>query len=113
MIELHPELYGHAIRLLARCRYAEKKCMGALTMIVQLRVAALTLALLSSHAFAEDGKPTDPQIAHIAYTAGVIDVAAAKQALIKASKNEVKAFAKDRRPAPRYQSFALDWRHRR
>ena len=30
--------------------------------------------------------PTDPQIAHIAYTAGNIDIAAAKQAL-KVSKN--------------------------
>jgi putative membrane protein len=27
------------------------------------------------------GKPTDPQIAHIAYTAGTIDIDAAKQAL--------------------------------
>ena len=32
-------------------------------------------------------KPTDPQIAHIAYTAGVIDIAAAKQASPK-SKNK-------------------------
>jgi putative membrane protein len=29
------------------------------------------------------GKPTDPQIAHIAYTAGQIDIEAAKQALDK------------------------------
>ena len=40
-------------------------------------------------------KPTDPQIAHIAYTAGQLDIEAAKQAL-KISKNkEVKAFASD------------------
>ncbi len=39
--------------------------------------------------------PTDPQIAHIAYTAGVIDIEAAKQA-VKISKNkEVVDFAKD------------------
>jgi len=40
-------------------------------------------------------KPTDPQIAHIAYTAGVLDIEAAKLA-VKTSKNkEVIAFAKD------------------
>jgi putative membrane protein len=33
------------------------------------------------------------QIAHIAYTAGNIDIAAAKQALTKASNKDVKAFA--------------------
>jgi putative membrane protein len=39
--------------------------------------------------------PTDPQIAHIAYTAGAIDIEAAKQAL-KISKNaHVRAFAND------------------
>jgi len=40
-------------------------------------------------------KPTDPQIAHIAYTAGQIDIEAGKQA-IKMSKNkEVIAFAEN------------------
>ena len=38
---------------------------------------------------------TEPQIAHIAYTAGVIDVTAGKQALTKASNKEVKAFAEN------------------
>ena len=43
--------------------------------------------------FAEGAKPNDAQIAHIAYTAGNIDIKAAKQAL-KISKNkEVRAFA--------------------
>ena len=43
-------------------------------------------------AFAAD-KPTDPQIAHIAYTAGVLDIKAAEQAL-GISKNEaVREFA--------------------
>lgn len=37
--------------------------------------------------------PTDPQIAHIAYTAGQIDIKAAKQALGKSQNKEVKAFA--------------------
>ena len=46
-------------------------------------------------ALAQGAKPTDPQIAHIAYTAGVIDIAAAKQALAKTSNKEVKSFAED------------------
>ena len=39
--------------------------------------------------------PTDPQIAHIAYTAGVIDVAAGKQALAKSHNKTVRAFAQE------------------
>jgi putative membrane protein len=57
-------------------------------------IAAASLAL-SGGALAQSAKPTDPQIAHIAYTAGVIDVAAAKQALAKTSNKDVKAFAED------------------
>jgi putative membrane protein len=38
-------------------------------------------------------KPTDPQIAHIAYTADVIDVEAGKQALDKSKNPDVRAFA--------------------
>jgi len=37
--------------------------------------------------------PTDPQIAHIAYTAGQIDVAAGKQALARSHDKRVRAFA--------------------
>jgi putative membrane protein len=37
--------------------------------------------------------PTDPQIAHIAYTAGAIDIAAAEQALKKTRNPAVKSFA--------------------
>jgi putative membrane protein len=50
---------------------------------------------MSSAAISEPAKPTDPQIAHIAYTAGEIDIKAAKQALEKASNKEVKQFAQD------------------
>jgi putative membrane protein len=46
-------------------------------------------------AFAQSGKLNDPQIAHIAYTAGVIDVAAAKQALNRSTNKEVRAFAEN------------------
>jgi predicted outer membrane protein len=41
------------------------------------------------------GQPTDPQIAHIAYTAGQIDIKAAKQALGKSQNKDVKAFAEE------------------
>ena len=64
-------------------------------MFVRLSAAIAAAALLSSGAFAQGAKPTDPQIAHIAYTAGVIDVTAAKQALKKSNNNDVKAFATD------------------
>lgn len=40
-------------------------------------------------------KPTDPQIAHIAYTAGVIDIEAAKQAIAKSQTKDVVDFAND------------------
>jgi putative membrane protein len=59
-------------------------------------IGALSGALLfATAALAADqaAKPTDPQIAHIAYTAGQIDVEAAKQALGKSKNKEVRAFA--------------------
>jgi putative membrane protein len=64
-------------------------------MFVRLSAAIAAVSLLSGAAIAQGAKPTDPQIAHIAYTAGVIDIAAAKQALGKTSNKEVKAFAQD------------------
>jgi putative membrane protein len=64
-------------------------------MFLRLSAAIAALSLLSGAAMAQAAKPTDPQIAHIAYTAGVIDISAAKQAMTKASNKEVKAFAQD------------------
>jgi putative membrane protein len=64
-------------------------------MFLRLSAAIAAISLLSGTAFAQGAKPTDPQIAHIAYTAGVIDIAAAKQALAKTSNKDVKAFAED------------------
>src|SRR3954470_14038559 len=65
-------------------------------MSLRLSAAIAAMTLISGAALAQGAaKPTDPQIAHIAYTAGVIDIAAAKQAETKASSKEVKAFAKD------------------
>ncbi|TGP27211.1 MULTISPECIES: DUF4142 domain-containing protein [unclassified Mesorhizobium] len=40
-------------------------------------------------------KPTDPQIAHIAYTAGTLDIEAAKLAIKTSKTKEVVDFAKD------------------
>ena len=64
-------------------------------MFVRLSAAIAAVSLLSGAAFAQGAKPTDPQIAHIAYTAGVIDIAAAKQALAKTTNKDIKAFAED------------------
>ncbi|MDB5640499.1 MAG: hypothetical protein JWP51_5407 [Bradyrhizobium sp.] len=64
-------------------------------MFVRLSAAIAALSLLSSAVLAQGAKPNDPQIAHIAYTAGVIDITAAKQAITKASNKGVKAFAED------------------
>ena len=64
-------------------------------MFVRLSAAIAALSLLTGPALAQGAKPTDPQIAHIAYTAGVIDIAAAKQAIEKAGNKDVKAFAQD------------------
>jgi putative membrane protein len=64
-------------------------------MFIRLSAAIAAVGLLSGASVAEGAKPTDPQIAHIAYTAGVIDVAAAKQALAKTSNKDVKEFAEN------------------
>jgi putative membrane protein len=63
-------------------------------MLKRVLVAAAMAASLGTAAMAADAKPTDPQIAHIAYTAGQIDVTAAEQALKKSKNAEVIAFAK-------------------
>jgi putative membrane protein len=56
--------------------------------------AVFALALGSAVALAQDA-PTDPQIAHIAYTAGQIDIAAADQALSKSKNQTVLDFANE------------------
>jgi putative membrane protein len=57
--------------------------------------AAMLATGLASPALAQGAKPTDPQIAHIAYTAGVLDIKAAHQALDKSKNAQVRAFAQD------------------
>lgn len=64
-------------------------------MFVRLSTAVAVACLFGTPSFAQGMKPTDPQIAHIAYTAGVIDVTAAKQAIKKSKDKAVVSFAKD------------------
>ena len=63
-------------------------------MFARLITAAAALGLMSGAALAQ-AKLTDPQIAHIAYTAGQIDIEAAKQALAKSKNKDVRAFAEN------------------
>jgi hypothetical protein len=47
---------------------------GSQIMLKRILGATLMVALLGTASIAADAKPTDPQIAYIAYTAGQIDV---------------------------------------
>lgn len=65
-----------------------------------MRTTAFVLAGILALAFsgplaAQSAKPTDPQIAHIAYTAGQIDIQAAQQALQKSQNAQVREFANE------------------
>lgn len=64
-------------------------------LICRIANGIAVLLLASGVAWAQDAKLTDAQIAHVAYTAGKIDIAAAKQALQKSKNKDVVAFAKD------------------
>src|SRR3954466_446417 len=57
--------------------------------------AAAAALVISGAAYAQAAKPNDAQIAHIAYTAGNIDIAAGKQALAKSKDKAVRAFAQE------------------
>jgi putative membrane protein len=60
-----------------------------------MRLTAVLAALLVSSlaAYAQSAKPSDPEIAHIAYTAGQLDIEAGKQALGISKNAAVRAFA--------------------
>jgi putative membrane protein len=64
-------------------------------MLVRLNAVMAAIALLNSSALAQGVSLTDPHIAHIAYTAGKLDITAAKQALERSENKAVKAFAAD------------------
>jgi putative membrane protein len=63
-------------------------------MFKALGFAAAT-ALFATGAYAQAAAPNDAQIAHIAYTAGNIDIAAGKQALAKSQDKAVRDFAQE------------------
>ena len=59
-------------------------------------VAVMSAGLVSGAAYPQTAAaPTDPQIAHIAYTAGVLDIEAGQQALKKSKNAQVRAFAEE------------------
>jgi putative membrane protein len=60
----------------------------------RLACAFAAVLFAASLAAAQDNKLTDAQIAHIAYTAGQIDIQAAQLALKKSKSKDVIAFAK-------------------
>ena len=64
-------------------------------MYKHLALVVALLTVLSSGKILADpaAKPTEPQIAHIAYTADLLDVEAGKQALDKSQNTDVRAFA--------------------
>ena len=55
----------------------------------------LSAASLAAAPAAAADAPTDPEIAHIAYTAGNLDIAAGKQALAKSHNKAVRSFAQE------------------
>ena len=61
-----------------------------------LRIGAAAALAVGGTAWSHDAaKPGDAQIAHIAYTAGALDVAVAKDALKKTKTRAVKEFAEE------------------
>ncbi|HKH28624.1 MAG TPA: DUF4142 domain-containing protein [Sphingomicrobium sp.] len=65
--------------------------------MLPIRIDILAAAvILAGAAFAQPAsRPTDPQIAHVAYTAGLIDIKAAELARKRSKSKEVRAFADD------------------
>jgi putative membrane protein len=64
-------------------------------LLVRFAGAFAALLLASNVASAQGTKLTDPQIAHIAYTADQLDIQAAEQAEQKSKNKDVIAFAED------------------
>jgi putative membrane protein len=64
-------------------------------MFTKFAAPVAALLLLAGVAQAQSAKPNDAQIAHIAYTAGLADIANAEQAMKKSKSNGVKDFAQD------------------
>jgi putative membrane protein len=79
------------------CNSAAAAAVAGRFIMLFVRLASVFAALLlaSATVLAQGAKLTDPQIAHIAYTAGQLDIEAAQQALQKSNNKDVIAFAQD------------------
>jgi putative membrane protein len=79
------------------CDNAAAAAVAGRFIMLFIRFGNVFAALLlgSATVLAQGAKLTDPQIAHIAYTAGQIDIEAAQQALQKSTNKDVIAFAQD------------------
>lgn len=64
-------------------------------MLTRVTAFLAALAISCPVAMAQGAKPNDAQIAHIAYTAGDIDIRTAQLALQKSTNKDVRAFADD------------------
>jgi putative membrane protein len=64
-------------------------------MLTKFAAPVAALLLLAGAAQAQTAKLNDAQIAHIAYTAGLADIANADQAMKKSQNKDVRAFAQD------------------
>ena len=64
-------------------------------MPLRLTTVLGVLAISCASANAQSAKPNDAQIAHIAYTAGNIDIKAAHLALEKSKNKDVRTFAQE------------------
>jgi putative membrane protein len=75
---------------------------GAITILPVILSATIAAACLLGGAVLAQGaaKPTDPQIAHIAYTADEIDIEAAKQALAKSTNKGGRGLRQRREARP-------------
>src|SRR3569623_1935090 len=80
---------GHPIRRDRRVR----RTIGRPDMFMKAIGAAALLPLAAPAAYAQ--APNDAQIAHLAYTADSIDIAAGKQALAKSQNKAVRDFAQE------------------
>jgi len=64
-------------------------------MLLRVTAFLVAAAISCTLAMAQGAKPNDAQIAHIAYTAGDIDIKAAQLALQKSTNKDVRGFAED------------------
>jgi putative membrane protein len=69
--------------------------MRIATSVAKLGATLAAVCLMSGLAFAQAAKPSDPQIAHIAYTAGQLDIQAAELALKTSQNKDVREFAQN------------------